>query len=215
MPKESLPIPDIGETKEKIKKLLKDKINPDPDFDVGGANLLYKSESLQLDKDRKQQLLRYYESPLFVLVVQILIVFTTIVFLFVTLINFIYNSKIEAKQELLAEKVNVVATMTDSLEDLTALSRKVNIYKEYKESPQELTPYVRLFSESSSGFNFVSFELDPNLASFSGYTKSPLTFSLMTSDYLSSGLVESVVLKSAKLDALEEIYELTMEVNLK
>mgnify|MGYP001131488866 CR=1 FL=1 len=224
MPKELLLISRIQEKlrklgnpfqKSKNKKLPKEG---DSDFEISGANLLPKykfafTSSFGKELDLKT-LSNYYKSSHFIPFVQVAIILLTTAFVVVSLLNVLINSKIKKQEVLQYEKVSQLENELKSLEDLTKISKKIELLKKYKEDRNMLAPYANLLV-NSKGFNFKSFSLNSADASFSGTTPSPITFSLLVAEYLQSDLVDSVVLQSASLNTNENIYELQVSLKLK
>lgn len=217
MPKESLPISE--KIKQKIKNLLKNrpkKKPKPPKFEVGDPNLLMEGEQRGKFYFQKGKEFRsYYDTPIFVKFAQLTIILLTAAFVVTSLTNLSLDAQIQAKEEILSQKVSELSTVKAPLEDLDYLSRKIDVLKEYESSSQDIAPYLELFLGSTNAFNFKNFEVSSTSASFSGTTKSPLTFSFIAKEYLQSGLVENIALQSASLNKREQVYELSFEVKLK
>jgi len=224
MPKE---LPPISKSQEKLRKLeslfqrLKSKTPPKDaasDFEISGATLLPEYKFGTASSFGKELNLKtvgnYYKSSKFVPFAQIVILLLTTVFVVVSLLNVLINSKIKKQEILQAEKISQLEKELKSLETLTKISKKIDLFKKYKADSRKLTPYADLLI-NSDGFDFKNFRLSSTDASFSGTTPSPVTFSLLVAEYLQSGLIDSVVLQSASLNTSENIYELQVSLKLK
>lgn len=217
MPREFLPISKI---KEKLQNLLpkKDRSNsdqgqqPPDDFSVKGANLLdyYKNPPSE-----KKDLKTYYESPTFVTGAQIGIVFVTLLFFVVSSLNLLLDRKIKAQRELLSTSASQLEQISSFSKSLRSIGDQIEALKQYENEYKSLTPAVKMFLESRSSFTFESFQFNSRKASFSGTTPSPLTFSFLTQEYLQSGIVDQIVLRSASLNRDQDEYQLSFEVYMK
>jgi len=221
MPKELLPISQIRKKLENLLQKLKSKTLPKddkPDFEISGASLLpdYKLEptsSFGGEFDFKT-VSNYYKSSHFIPFAQVSIILLTAAFVAVSLLNIFINSKIKKQEILQSEKISYLENELESLESLTKISKKIELFKRYKLDSKKLAPYADLLV-NSEGFNFKNLSLSSTDASFSGSTPSPVTFSLLVAEYLQSGLVDSVALQSASLNTNENIYELQISLKLK
>ena len=212
MLKELLPISKI---KEKVRNLQKrSNTTSEQDFSVSGANLLNDSDSYGQNSLDSKDPRSYYETPAFVKITQVTILGLTVAFLVLSVANVILSSRIKKQRSVVVQKAQKLAAVVPVLEELDSVASKVSLLKEQKNSSEDLSSYVELFLDSSNHFNFQSFKLNSSLATFTATTSSPISFSLAAENYLESGLVKDIILTSASLDQEEDLYELSIEVNL-
>ena len=221
MPKELLPISQLRKKLGNLFRKLKSKTLPkdtNTEFEISGASLLpsYKLEpTLSFGKELNfKTVSNYYKSSNFIPFAQAAIILLTAVFVVVSLLNVLINSKIKKQGILQSENISYLENELKSLENLTKISKKIELFKRYKADSKKLTPYANLLT-NSEGLSFENFSLNPTEASFAGTTASPTTFSLLVAKYLQSGLVDSVVLQSASLNTNKNIYELQVNLKLK
>lgn len=161
-----------------------------------------------------KEIKHYYHSPYFLFSAQLIIILTFVVFAVMTFLNLLVNKSIDQKKESLLEKTQQLEASDTSFLNLKEISDKIAIHKVYKSEFTPISPVLSLFKEELSDLEYKDFSLNGKKAIIEAQTKSPLTFSLLTNKYLTSGFVNQVILKSASLDKSTQKYNLSMEVSL-
>lgn len=151
----------------------------------------------------------------FVTATQVIILITTFLSIFAVLINISANKIIDEKANLLLEKSLKISSSKNEFENLKLISQRIEIHKQYT---QEFVPTFKIWEvlvKTPGDFEYKSLSLKEKNISVSAATKSPLTFSLLTNEYLESKIVDKIILKSASLDKSSQKYNLGLEIILK